>query len=84
MRALTLIAVTALAAGCGADDTPPVECTIGDPTQPIELELLANDGGQTISGLQAPMTAVPLVFPDRNVGGLVQQNVGRHEDGIIK
>jgi hypothetical protein len=45
MRALTFLAVTALAAGCGGDDAPPVECTIGDPTQPIELELLAHDGG---------------------------------------
>jgi hypothetical protein len=65
MRALTFLAVTALAVGCGGDDAPPIECTIGDPTQPIELELLTHDGGQTIAGLQTPMTAVPLVFPDQ-------------------
>lgn len=72
MRALTIIALTALtaltalAAGCGADDAPPpVTCTIGDPALPIELELLAHDAGAGISHLQAPRSAVPLVFPDQ-------------------
>lgn len=64
MRALTFIALAAIAAGCGGDDAPPVECTIGDPAQPIELTLLAQDG-QTTAHLQTPMTAVPLVFPDQ-------------------
>lgn len=63
MRALIFIAVTAIAAGCGGDDDPPVVCTIGDPTLPIELELLSHSGGGFIERLESPMTAVPLVYP---------------------
>lgn len=83
MRALAIVAV-ALAltglAGCPDEPGPPA-CVVGDPTQPIELALLSRDGGQQITPLHAPMTAVPLVVPEQGGQILLVGVRARNLDG---
>jgi hypothetical protein len=64
MRALSLALALALGA-CTSSDPPAPECLAGDPSLPVELEILCMDAEHAVARLAQPMTQVPLVFPEQ-------------------